>query len=83
MKTFDEALKLIGCDKRNKKEVYLLEERVSRYTDLIREIENHELIDALITSILQHTKGEPFSGLLTAFCNGVVVGIEMEKQDVA
>ncbi len=86
MKTFDEAIKLIGCDPRNRKEVEFLFERASRYESLVKEARDNRIVDILIISLIEMAIDErlergPQTALFTAFTIGLIVGIEMEKND--
>lgn len=95
MKTFDEALGAIHyhveVEKVNIDEVRAkaaeLHERKHRYDSLWKEVQAHpryrEMMDCWIDA---HTHGdagtEIYSVICTAFMSGLIVGIEMEKQDL-
>lgn len=93
MKTFDEAIAAVTV-KRNAnlslQEICQtdippeLREHFDRYHSLAQEISRHDAVADLIAQLLYRTEiGQVLieNAVLEAFCHGVIVGIEMEKQE--
>lgn len=84
MKTLDEAVEVLyeriqGPGDAQRK-LPVLVDRVSRYSDLIkRAVENPEVQD-MMTAVLCAAP-DLRSAVTSAFINGLIVGIEMEKQE--
>jgi len=61
------------------------DEIIGRYGELLTQIMQYPKTQELISFILcmvNEKRATPESALATAFVNGIMIGIEMEKQDV-
>lgn len=89
MKTFEEALTLVFCKTPaagpftmpQAAQVVLFE----KHDSVVKEATKDQLLAAIIQAVIVEVAEErlaPRDALITLFCNGLVVGIEMEKQEL-
>lgn len=86
MKTFDEALEFLKTPSlRDANGIIIPNPAWERYRDLIKDIRKHPGTMALVVQIMRSAKreyGEDVK-ILTGFISGIVVGMEMEKENVS
>jgi hypothetical protein len=87
MKTFDEAIRVITFEAENtpagRAAVLAAHNAVrDRYRALTDEATNHDDLVPFIQAVSRIAQHDLVTALLTAFCNGMIVGIEMERQEV-
>ena len=93
MKTFDEAILIVSSpldaadSEKTRATLAMMEESHKRHESLFKEISQHPRFSAMLREIaLMVVATDDVSvglanGLATCFMNGVVVGMEMEKQE--
>ena len=91
MKTFDEAIKTVLSQDTSEASVKRLEENCMRHLDLTTEVAEHVATQALIRTLMFAVKGTEscecegcritFAVGMSAFMNGVRVGVEMERDE--
>lgn len=88
MKTFDEAISLLAADTQAQHQA--AQDRCERFAEVALEAATHPGTMCLVMAMIQHSPEEGqtpeqhmISTLITAFINGVTVGIEMERSDDA
>ena len=90
MKTFDEAVRLIVTLERGDSVKVPTHEDPAKYDSMHEEIQNHPDVSIFCTGLLEYSIERlvkdsvivtPLGLLAIAFSHGVVVGMEMEKQD--
>ena len=93
MKTFDEAILIVSSSvedadsEKTRAITAMMEESHKRHESLFKEISQNPRFGAMLAAIalmILDTNDLPSglaSGLATCFMNGVVVGMEMEKQE--
>lgn len=88
MKTFEEAMKLRMAS--NREQVRAGLEKLERYVSIISEIGQSDTTRSFIMAMVEMSESYPeemseddvySSVIMSAFVNGVIIGIEMEKSE--
>jgi len=88
MKTFEEAIKLVACMGSTTEEANRyaaeIDERARKYMSIKDDAARSPEVDRMIFMFMMLVNTDemtPASAMFSLFMNGVVVGMEMEKQD--